>query len=157
MRAGNNKVNDALVMFYIFVFCVGLDLRSDDMQAYNGSYLPAQTWIRSVILRRTRHIVLVCACMLVTVYLHTGRRVLYENSACPEQISGVQWKHTVTSRPTWLCPPRFPLYAVENNWIYRTEKCQTLTKLNRPAHGSMWEVSQSTAVETRSISYPSNV
>jgi hypothetical protein len=77
-------------MFYMFVFCVELDLRLDDMQAYNGSYLPAQTWIRSVILRRTRHIVHVCACMLVTVYLHTGRRVLYENSACPEQISGVR-------------------------------------------------------------------
>lgn len=83
-------MNDALVMFYICVFCVGLDLRFDDKHAYKGSYLPAQTWILSVILRDTRHIVLVCACMLVTVYLHTGRRVPYEYTACPEQILGVR-------------------------------------------------------------------
>jgi len=75
-------------MCYI-CFCVGLDLRFDDTQAYKESYFPARTWIRSVILRDTRHTGHTCAYMLVTVYLHVSRRVLCEHTACPEQISGV--------------------------------------------------------------------
>ena len=104
-RSGGKNVTLAHLKFYIFFFCVGLDLRFVDTQAYTENYLPAQTWIQSVILRDIIYIVLKCsACWLRYSCTPVGGYCM-NTLHVRTQVSCVQWKHTVTFRPTSLYPP----------------------------------------------------
>jgi hypothetical protein len=63
--------------------------------------------------------------LLATVYLENGRLVLFEFTACPEKVSGVSRKHTVTSRPELECT----LLQINE---YKGQKVPNVEKFNTP-------------------------